>query len=974
MRIVFGAAKCKGSHMGQKSIVIKGAREHNLKNVDLEIPRDELVVITGLSGSGKSSLAFDTMYAEGQRRYVESLSSYARMFLGQMSKPDLDSIDGLSPAVSIDQKTTSRNPRSTVGTTTEIYDYLRLLFARVGVPHCPECGREIKKQTTDQVTDDILKLAPEGTRAIVMAPMVEGRKGEFTKLFSDLSKEGFARVRIDGEIVRLTGEEITLNKKIKHFIDVVVDRVVLKASATARIAEAVELATTLANGRVLVQLLDSEGNPIGGEGKTSSGAKGGLREGEHIFSLALACPEHGHSIDELEPRDFSFNAPYGACPDCTGIGSREEVDPKLLVPDKTLSLAEGAIAPFKSGNYFPQVLRAVAYHLGADDQTPWEDLPAKVQKGLLYGVKDRVRVDYHTVDGRETYWYIDWNGAIAAVEEKLHDASSDMQREKYQQYFATIPCPTCGGKRLKPEILAVTIDGKSIYDVCNLSARKSLEFFKGLQFVGAEERIAGPIVKEIIARLQFLVDVGLDYLTLERATATLSGGEAQRIRLATQIGAGLMGVLYILDEPSIGLHQRDNERLIATLQRLRDLGNTVVVVEHDEDTIRTADFVVDMGPGAGENGGHVVAFGAPQDIMDNPNSITGQYLCGKKKIVVPEKRRNPRKGKVKLVGASENNLKNVSIEIELGTLTVVTGVSGSGKSSLVTDTLAPILANQVNHARKRTGEYRKVSGLEAIDKAINIDQSPIGRTPRSNPATYIGLWDDIRALFASTAEAKARGYSPGRFSFNVKGGRCEACKGDGQIKIEMHFLPDIYVPCEVCHGERYNRETLQVTYRGKNIAQVLDMTVDEALDFFTNIPGIKRKLETLHDVGLGYIRLGQPATTLSGGEAQRVKLSSELQKRQTGKTFYILDEPTTGLHFEDVRQLLEVLQRLVDAGNTVLVIEHNLDVIKCADRIIDLGPEGGDGGGTIVAYGTPEQVAEVSNSYTGQFLKRILAK
>ena len=959
--------------MGQKSIVIKGAREHNLKNIDLEIPRDELVVITGLSGSGKSSLAFDTMYAEGQRRYVESLSSYARMFLGQMSKPDLDSIDGLSPAISIDQKTTSRNPRSTVGTTTEINDYLRLLYARVGVPHCPECGREIKKQTTDQVTDEIMRLAPEGTRAMIMAPVVAGRKGEFTKLFKDLAKEGFARVRIDGEVRRLTDEEITLNKQIKHFIDVVVDRVVLKPQSLGRVAEAVELATTIAEGRVLVQLLDKNGDPLG-ESKVSSGAKGGLGPGEHVFSLALACPEHGHSMDELQPRDFSFNAPYGACPDCTGIGSREEVDPDLLVPDKTLSLSEGAIAPFKSGNYFPQVINAVANHLGADDQTPWEDLPAKVRKGILHGVKGRVRVDYHTVDGRETYWYIEWHGAIKAIEEKLHDASSDMQREKYQQYFSTIPCPTCGGKRLKPEILAVTINGKSIFDVCNLSARDSLVFFKGLSFSGADERIAGPIVKEIIARLQFLVDVGLDYLTLERATATLSGGEAQRIRLATQIGAGLMGVLYILDEPSIGLHQRDNERLIATLQRLRDLGNTVIVVEHDEDTIRTADYVVDMGPGAGELGGYVVAAGKPEDIMANPESITGQYLSGAKEIAVPKERRNPKKGKIKLVGASENNLKNVSIEIELGTLTVVTGVSGSGKSSLVTDTLAPILSNQINHARKRTGAYRKISGLEAIDKAINIDQSPIGRTPRSNPATYIGLWDDIRALFASTSESKARGYSPGRFSFNVKGGRCEACKGDGQIKIEMHFLPDIYVPCEVCGGDRYNRETLQVTYRGKNISQVLDMTVDEAREFFTNIPGIKRKLDTLHDVGLSYIRLGQPATTLSGGEAQRVKLSSELQKRQTGKTFYILDEPTTGLHFEDVRQLLEVLQRLVDAGNTVLVIEHNLDVIKSADRIIDMGPEGGDGGGTVVAYGTPEHVAEVPGSYTGAFLKKILAK
>ena len=958
--------------MGQNAIVIKGARQHNLKNIDLTIPRDKLVVITGLSGSGKSSLAFDTMYAEGQRRYVESLSSYARMFLGQMSKPDLDSIDGLSPAVSIDQKTTSRNPRSTVGTTTEIYDYLRLLFARVGIPHCPECGCVIKKQTTDQVTDEILKLG-EGKKAIVMAPVVTGRKGEFTKLLSDLNKEGFARVRIDGEIVRLTGEEITLNKKIKHFIDVVVDRVVLKSSATSRIAESVELATTLSEGRVLVQVLDDAANEADAESKrTSSGATGGLAPGEHLYSLALACPEHGHSLDELQPRDFSFNAPYGACPECLGLGSKDEVDPSLVVPDTTLTLAEGVIAPFKTGNYYPQVLKAVAKHLGSDENTPWEDMPKKVCDGILYGVPGRVRVDYLTVDGRETYWYIEWHGALNAVEEKLREAQSDQQREKMEAYFATIPCKACGGKRLKPEILAVTVGGKSIFEVCEMSAVESLEFFEGLVLEGADLKIAGPIVKEILARLRFLVDVGLDYLTLERATATLSGGEAQRIRLATQIGAGLMGVLYILDEPSIGLHQRDNERLIATLKRLRDLGNTVIVVEHDEDTIRCADFVVDMGPGAGEHGGYVVACGKPEEVEKATNSITGDYLSGRRKIEVPATRRNPKRGKIKLTGASENNLKGITVEVELGTLTVVTGVSGSGKSSLVTDTLAPLLANRVNHARRRVGSFRKIEGLDKLDKAINIDQSPIGRTPRSNPATYIGLWDDIRALFASTQESKARGYSPGRFSFNVKGGRCEACKGDGQIKIEMHFLPDVYVPCEVCGGQRYNRETLQVTYRGKNISEVLDMTVDEALEFFANIPGIKRKLQTLHDVGLGYVRLGQPATTLSGGEAQRVKLSSELQKRQTGRTFYILDEPTTGLHFEDVKQLLAVLQRLVDAGNTVLVIEHNLDVVKSADRIIDLGPEGGDRGGSVVACGTPEEVAQVEGSYTGQFLKRIL--
>ncbi len=958
--------------MGQDAIVIKGAREHNLKDVDITIPRDKLVVITGLSGSGKSSLAFDTIYAEGQRRYVESLSSYARMFLGQMSKPDVDSIDGLSPAVSIDQKTTSRNPRSTVGTTTEIYDYLRLLYARVGVPHCPECGRVIKKQTTDQITDEILALE-EGAKAIIMAPVVAGRKGEFTKLFADLTHEGFSRVRIDGEITKLTGEPVTLNKKIKHFIDVVVDRVQLKASSTARIAEAVELATKLADGRVLVQVLGPDGKPLGEAGGSSSGAKGGLGAGEHLFNLALACPEHGHSMDELQPRDFSFNAPYGACPDCSGIGSREEVDESLVVPDPSLTLAEGAIAPFKNGNYYPQVLAAVARHLDCDENTPWEDMPRKVQQGLLHGLGDeKVQVDYVTVDGRNTYWFLEWEGALAAVMRRYQEAQTDSQREKLQSYFAVVPCQTCSGKRLKPEILAVTIEGKSIHDVCEMSALDSLSFFSGLSFSGQAGQIANPIVKEIVARLKFLVDVGLDYLTLERATATLSGGEAQRIRLATQIGAGLMGVLYILDEPSIGLHQRDNERLIATLEHLRDLGNTVIVVEHDEDTIRAADFVVDMGPGAGERGGVVVASGTPQEIVEAAGSLTADYLSGRRRIEVPAQRRHPRRGSLKLTGARENNLKNVTLSVPFGTLTVVTGVSGSGKSSLITDTLAPALANRVNHAHRRCGTYRKITGVENIDKVINIDQSPIGRTPRSNPATYIGLWDDIRALFASTQDSKAHGYGPGRFSFNVSGGRCEACKGDGQIKIEMHFLPDIYVPCEVCGGARYNRETLQVTYRGKNISEVLDMTVEDALVFFENIPGIKRKLQTLFDVGLGYIRLGQPATTLSGGEAQRVKLASELHRRQTGKTFYILDEPTTGLHFEDVRQLLAVLQRLVDAGNTVLVIEHNLDVIKSADHIVDLGPEGGERGGTVVAQGTPEDVALVKESHTGRFLSRLL--
>ncbi len=956
--------------MSQSSIVIKGARAHNLKNIDVEIPRDKLVVITGLSGSGKSSLAFDTIYAEGQRRYVESLSSYARQFLGQMSKPDLDSIDGLSPAVSIDQKTTSKNPRSTVGTVTEIYDYLRLLFARVGVPHCPECGREIKAQTTDQVTDEVMALG-QNERALIMAPVVTGRKGEFTKLFQDLQKEGFSRVRIDGEVTKLGGEPITLNKKVKHFIEVVVDRVVLKDSARTRIAQAVEMACQLAEGRVLVKVMQK--GEEAADVVTSSGATGGLAAGEHIFSLALACPEHGHSMNELQPRDFSFNAPYGACPDCLGIGSREEVDPSLVVPDKSLSLTEGAVAPFRTGNYYPQVMRAVLLHYNVSPDIPWEDIPKKVQNIMFNGAPgEKIRVDYHTVDGRDTYWNIEWEGICAAVMGRYKDASSDRQRSKYEQYFAVTPCATCGGKRLTPEILAVTVGGKSIHEVCELSSLDSLHFFEGLTFTKQQQTIAVPIVKEIKTRLQFLVDVGLDYLTLERATATLSGGEAQRIRLATQIGAGLMGVLYILDEPSIGLHQRDNERLIATLNHLRDLGNTVVVVEHDEDTIRSADYVIDMGPGAGENGGEVVAAGTPKQIMKAKDSLTAQYLSGRKCVPIPAKRRKPGRGYVELMGASANNLKKVNLKVPVGTLTLITGVSGSGKSSLITDTLAPALANRVNHAHRKVGEYRKLKGAELLDKVINIDQSPIGRTPRSNPATYIGLWDDIRALFASTPEAKARGYAPGRFSFNVAGGRCEACKGDGQKKIEMHFLPDVYVDCEVCEGKRYNRETLEVTYRGKNVYDVLDMTVEEARSFFSKLPGLARKLDTLHDVGLGYIRLGQPATTLSGGEAQRVKLASELQRRQTGKTFYILDEPTTGLHFDDVRQLLEVLQRLVDAGNTVLVIEHNLDIIKAADHIIDLGPEGGSRGGTIVAQGTPEQIAKVPESHTGRFLARIL--
>ena len=948
--------------MAQETITIRGAREHNLANVDVDIPRDKLVVITGLSGSGKSSLAFDTIYAEGQRRYVESLSSYARQFLGQMDKPDLDSIDGLSPAVSIDQKTTSRNPRSTVGTVTEIYDYLRLLYARVGTPHCPECGRVIERQTTDQVADKVLAHA-RGRRALVLAPVVLGRKGEYAKLFEDLRREGFSRVRVDGE-VRELDDEIKLEKKLKHTVEVVVDRIVIRENSLGRIAEAVEQATKLAQGKVGFWLLPDRQDPEGVPGELLQ------------YSLALACPEHGHSMDDLQPRDFSFNAPYGACPDCDGLGFRKIVDAEALIEDPSLSVAGGVFGSlFGNSNYYPQILSAVCRHIGVSDQTPWSELPKKAQDVLLGGLGDKkIRVDYHTRDGRDTSWLTTFSGVRKILFDKYQETTSETMRTHLEKYIREVPCTTCHGARLKPEILAVTVGDKSIWDVCELSCRESLEFFDQLRLEERQLVIAGPIVKEIRARLRFLVNVGLDYLTLSRAAATLSGGEAQRIRLATQIGAGLMGVLYILDEPSIGLHQRDNDRLIATLKSLRDQGNTVIVVEHDEDTIRAADYVIDMGPGAGELGGHVVAAGTPEEIAANPDSVTGAYLTGLRQIELPAKRRNPRRGVIKVVGASANNLKGVTAKVELGTLTVVTGVSGSGKSSLVTDTLAPALTNAVHRSKRPVGPYKRLEGVELIDKVIDIDQSPIGRTPRSNPATYIGLWDDLRALFASVPESRVRGYGPGRFSFNVPGGRCEACKGDGQIKIEMNFLPDVYVPCEVCHGKRYNRETLEVTYHGKTISDVLDMTVSEALAFFTNIPKIKNKLQTLHDVGLGYIHLGQPATTLSGGEAQRVKLAKELHRQQTGKTFYILDEPTTGLHFEDVRQLVEVLERLVDAGNTVLVIEHNLDVIKMADRILDMGPEGGNGGGTVVAYGTPEQVAKVPESHTGRFLAPILER
>ena len=938
--------------MSLDRISIRGARQHNLKNINLEIPRDELVVITGLSGSGKSSLAFDTIYAEGQRRYVESLSAYARQFLGQMDKPDVDHIEGLSPAVSIDQKTTSKNPRSTVGTVTEIYDYLRLLFARVGIPHCPVCGRVIEKQTAEQIVDTLLEL-PEGTKFQVLAPIVKGRKGEYHKLFEDLKAEGFTRVRVDGE-VRTLDEEIVLNKKLKHTIDVVLDRLVMKDSIRPRLAESVDMALKLAEGTVRVAVVDGE---------------------EHEYSQALACPEHGFSMDELNPRDFSFNAPYGACPECLGIGSRLEADPDLVVPDPSLTIAEGAIKPYSGNlNYYPQLVEAAAKHIGVSIDVPWSELPEEARHKLLHGFGDeKIRLDYLTRDGRETFWYTKYEGALASVMRRHEETDSELSKEKLEEYMAVIPCASCGGARLKPEILAVTVGGKNIHEVTGMSAGQSLRFFEAAELLTQREQIvASRIIKEIVERLRFLVDVGLDYLTLERATATLSGGEAQRIRLATQIGSGLVGVLYILDEPSIGLHQRDNERLIVALKRLRDIGNTVIVVEHDEETIREADYVIDMGPGAGEHGGEIVCIGTPEKLLTCPDSLTGRYLAGEVEIVLPAERRTPTKGSVTIVGARQNNLRSIDVEIPLGMLTVVTGVSGSGKSSLVADTLAPALSNAVYRTRHRTGRHDRIEGLERLDKVITIDQSPIGRTPRSNPATYTGVWDDIRNLLASTNESKARGYAPGRFSFNVRGGRCEACKGDGQIKIEMHFLPDVYVPCEVCKGARYNRETLQVTYKGKNVAEILDMSVEEALTFFENIPKIRRKFQTLFDVGLGYVRLGQPATTLSGGEAQRVKLASELQRVSTGRTFYILDEPTTGLHFDDVRQLLNVLQRLVDAGNTVLVIEHNLDVIKSADHLIDLGPEGGDRGGDIVVTGTPEDVAACAESYTGRFLKPVL--
>ncbi|MDK2831781.1 MAG: excinuclease subunit [Methanolobus sp.] len=941
--------------MSLSSIRIKGAKEHNLKNIDLTLPRDKLIVITGLSGSGKSSLAFDTIYAEGQRRYVESLSAYARQFLGLMEKPDVEYIEGLSPAISIEQKTTSKNPRSTVGTVTEIYDYLRLLFARIGIRHCPDCGRIIETQSVDQIVDSIMNMR-EGTKIHVLAPLVRERKGEYKKLLLDLRSEGFTRVRVDGEIHLLEdAEDIELGRYFKHNIDIVVDRLVIKEGIEERLSDSVETALEKSGGTITVQVLDGE---------------------ELTFSEKLACTSCGIGFEEMEPAAFSFNSPQGACPECHGLGTSMEFDPDLIVPDKKLTLNEGAVEPWyskKKDGYYMQSLQSLADHLGFSMDVPFEELDSGIQHIIFYGSEELVPFVHVGRNGGMWKHKGRFKGVIANLSKIYEGTESENSKERMSRYISTKPCLTCHGKRLKPVTLAVTIDGRNIIDTTEMSVEEALEFFKELEpkLNEREYTIARLILKEIKARLGFLVDVGLDYLTLSRSAATLSGGEAQRIRLATQIGSSLMGVLYILDEPSIGLHQRDNLRLITTLKHLRDIGNTVLVVEHDEETICNSDYVVDMGPGAGIHGGEIVAEGTPKQIMKNKDSTTGKYLSGKIRIEIPETRREPT-GTMILRGASQNNLKNVDVEFPLGILVCVTGVSGSGKSTLINETLNKVLAKQLNKARDIPGKYSSIEGLENVDKVITIDQSPIGRTPRSNPATYTNLFTPIRELFAQTKLARTRGYKPGRFSFNVRGGRCEACSGDGIITIEMHFLPDVYVPCEVCHGKRYNRETLEVTYKEKNIAEVLDMTVEEALEFFENVPKISRKLETLNDVGLGYIKLGQSSTTLSGGEAQRVKLATELSKRSTGKTVYILDEPTTGLHFDDVKKLLEVLQRLVDAGNTVIVIEHNLDVIKTADWIIDLGPEGGDRGGEIIAQGTPEEVSENNISYTGQFLKKML--
>ncbi|WP_144683698.1 excinuclease ABC subunit UvrA [Cellulosimicrobium sp. TH-20] len=940
-------------------LVISGAREHNLRNVDLDLPRDKLIVFTGLSGSGKSSLAFDTIFAEGQRRYVESLSAYARQFLGQMDKPDVDFIEGLSPAVSIDQKSTNRNPRSTVGTITEVYDYLRLLFSRAGTQHCPVCGERVTAQTPQQIVDRLLEL-PEGTRYQVLAPVVRGRKGEYSELFKELQTKGFARARVDGEVRTLT-DVPALEKKLKHDIEVVVDRLVAREGVQRRLTDSVETALGLAGGLVVVELVDADADDPARERR---------------FSEKRACPnDHELALDEIEPRTFSFNAPYGACPECTGIGFRLEVDPDLVVPDDEKSLREGAVAPWAqiSSEYFERVLTALADDLGFSMDTPWRALPERAKKAVLHGQNHQVHVRYKNRWGRERQYSTGFEGVITFLERRHTETESDWSKEKYEAFMREVPCPVCQGARLKPEVLAVKVGGRSIWDVCRLPLREAAAFLGSLELGARERAIATEVLKEIDARLGFLLDVGLDYLSLERPAATLSGGEAQRIRLATQIGSGLVGVLYVLDEPSIGLHQRDNRRLIETLTRLRDLGNTLIVVEHDEDTIRTADWVVDIGPGAGEHGGRVVHSGDYAGLLGAPESVTGAYLSGRRSIPLPAQRRPTDPGRqIKVVGAREHNLTGIDVSFPLGTFTAVTGVSGSGKSTLVNSILYTVLANELNGARQVAGRHTRVTGLEHLDKVVHVDQGPIGRTPRSNPATYTGVWDHVRKLFAETTEAKVRGYTPGRFSFNVKGGRCEACSGDGTLKIEMNFLPDVYVPCEVCHGARYNRETLEVHFKGKTVADVLDMPIEEASEFFAAVPAISRHLKTLVEVGLGYVRLGQPAPTLSGGEAQRVKLASELQKRSTGRTIYVLDEPTTGLHFEDIRKLLGVLQSLVDKGNSVLVIEHNLDVIKSADWVVDMGPEGGSGGGKVVAQGTPEQVARVEASHTGRFLAEIL--
>lgn len=937
-------------------IKIRGANEHNLKNLDVNIPRNEFIVLTGLSGSGKSSLAFDTIYAEGQRRYMESLSSYARQFLGQMEKPDVERIEGLSPAISIDQKSTNRNPRSTVGTVTEIYDYFRLLYARIGIPHCPVCGKEIMKQSVDQMVDQIMSLS-EGTKIQLLAPVVRGRKGTHQKLFAQAKRSGYVRVQVDGNIYDLS-EEIPLDKNIKHNIEVVVDRLVVKPGIEKRLTDSVENVLELAEGLMTVDVIGGE--PIN-------------------FSQSFSCPDCGVSVDEIEPRSFSFNNPFGACPDCFGLGYKMEFDVDLMIPDKSLSVAQGAIqvmgwqSSTDKGSFTNAILTALAEKYGFDLDTPYEELPKKIQNVLINGTNGKeLKVHYKGQRGEGVY-DVAFEGLIRNVQRRYRETGSDTMKQEYEQFMRVTPCKTCGGQRLKREALAVTVSKKNIYEVTSMSIRNLQLFLQEMELTSQQQLIGAQVLKEIRARVGFLVDVGLDYLTLSRGTGTLSGGEAQRIRLATQIGSGLVGVAYILDEPSIGLHQRDNDKLLNTLRNLKDLGNTLIVVEHDEDTMFAADHIVDIGPGAGEHGGRLVAQGTAQEIMQSSESITGAYLSGKIKIPVPETRRKPT-GFLKIKGAKENNLQNINVNIPLGVMTCITGVSGSGKSSLTNEILYKRLARDLNRARVIPGKHRTIEGIEQLDKVIDIDQSPIGRTPRSNPATYTGVFDQIRDLFAATPDAKAKGYAKGRFSFNVKGGRCEACSGDGILKIEMHFLPDVYVPCEVCGGKRYNRETLEVKYKGKSIYDVLDMTVEEALTFFENVPSIHRKIQTLYDVGLSYLKLGQPSTTLSGGEAQRIKLATELSRRSTGKTIYILDEPTTGLHFADVHKLTEILQRLAEGGNTVVVIEHNLDVIKTADYIIDMGPEGGDGGGTVIAKGTPEEVAKVEGSYTGKYIKKYLEK